>query len=228
MSKHIVVIGASRGIGAALVKQYAQNPDHIVYAFARNIDRMNSLFNEENVQCFQLDLASNIREQFDQISDKLPMIDVLIENAGFLVNKPFPELNHEDLTTSYQVNVIGVMENIQCFLPKLNPEGSHIVNISSMGGFQGSMKFAGLAAYSTSKAALCSFTELFAEEYKETTIKMNCLCLGAVQTEMLEQAFPGYQAPLSPVQMATFIEDFSLTAHRYLNGKIIPVSLTNP
>jgi 3-oxoacyl-[acyl-carrier protein] reductase len=126
------------------------------------------------------------------------------------------------------VNVIGVMENIQWFLPKLNPEGSHIVNISSMGGFQGSMKFAGLAAYSTSKAALCSFTELFAEEYKETTIKMNCLCLGAVQTEMLEQAFPGYQAPLTPEQMASFIADFSLSAHRYLNGKIIPVSLTNP
>jgi short-subunit dehydrogenase len=228
MSKHIVVIGASRGIGAALVKQYAQNPDHVVYAFARNIDRMNSLFTEKNVQCFQLDLSSNIKEQFDQISDKLPLIDVLIENAGFLVNKPFPELSHEDILTSYQVNVIGVMENIQCFIPKLNPEGSHIVNISSMGGFQGSMKFAGLAAYSTSKAALCSFTELFAEEYKETTIKMNCLCLGAVQTEMLEQAFPGYKAPLSPVQMATFIEDFSLTAHRYLNGKIIPVSLTNP
>jgi short-subunit dehydrogenase len=228
MSKHIAVIGASRGIGAALVKQYAQNPDHTVYAFARNIDRMNSLFTEKNVHCFQLDLASNIKEQFDQISDQLPMIDVLIENAGFLVNKPFPALSHEDISNSYQVNVIGVMENIQCFLPKLNPEGSHIVNISSMGGFQGSMKFAGLAAYSTSKAALCSFTELFAEEYKETTIKMNCLCLGAVQTEMLEQAFPGYQAPLSPAQMATFIEDFSLTAHRYLNGKIIPVSLTNP
>jgi short-subunit dehydrogenase len=228
MSKHIVVIGASRGIGAALVKQYAQNPDHIVYAFARNIDRMNKMFTEKNVRCFKLDLASNIQEQLDAISAQLPLIDVLIENAGFLVNKPFPELSHEDLTTSYQVNVIGVMENIQCFMPKLNPEGSHIVNISSMGGFQGSMKFAGLAAYSTSKAALCSFTELFAEEYKETTIKMNCLCLGAVQTEMLEQAFPGYQAPLSPTQMATFIEDFSLTAHRYLNGKIIPVSLTNP
>jgi short-subunit dehydrogenase len=210
------------------VKQYAQNPDHIVYAFARNIDRMNSLFTEKNVHCFQLDLASNVKEQFDQISDKLPMIDVLIENAGFLVNKPFPELSHEDISSSYQVNVIGIMENIQCFLPKLNPEGSHIVNISSMGGFQGSMKFAGLAAYSTSKAALCSFTELFAEEYKETTIKMNCLCLGAVQTEMLEQAFPGYQAPLTPEQMASFIADFSLNAHQYLNGKIIPVSLTNP
>jgi 3-oxoacyl-[acyl-carrier protein] reductase len=228
MSKHIVVIGASRGIGAALVKHFAGNPEHQVYAFARNIDRMNTLFTEENVHCFSLDLESNIEEQLDSISDQLPFIDVIIENAGFLVNKPFPQLTHTDIRSSYQVNVIGVMENIQWFLPKLNPEGSHIVNISSMGGFQGSMKFAGLAAYSASKAALCSFTELFAEEYKETTIKMNCLCLGAVQTEMLEQAFPGYQAPLTPEQMASFIADFSLSAHRYLNGKIIPVSLTNP
>jgi short-subunit dehydrogenase len=228
MSKHIVVIGASRGIGAALVKQFAENPEHKVYAFSRNIERMKTLFTEENVHCFQLDLESNIREQLDSVYDKLPLIDVLIENAGFLVNKPFPALSHEDIATSYQVNVIGVMENIQCFLPKLNPEGAHIVNISSMGGFQGSMKFAGLAAYSTSKAALCSFTELFAEEYKETSIKMNCLCLGAVQTEMLEQAFPGYKAPLSPEQMAAFIAEFSLNAHQYLNGKIIPVSLTNP
>jgi short-subunit dehydrogenase len=228
MSKHIFVIGASRGIGAELVRAYAQNPDHQVYAFARNIERMEATFHQENVHCFSLDLSENVHEQFALIMGQLPQIDVLIENAGFLVNKPFPELTHADISTSYQINVIGVMESIQCLLPKMNPAGTHIVNISSMGGFQGSMKFAGLAAYSTSKAALCSFTELFAEEYKETNIKMNCLCLGAVQTEMLEQAFPGYQAPLNPTQMAEFITDFSLNAQRYLNGKIIPVSLTNP
>lgn len=228
MNKHIVVIGASRGIGAALVKRYATNPQHQVYAFARNIERMNALFDEPNVRCFHFDLTKNISEQLTKVMDEIPMIDILIENAGFLVNKPFSSISHDEFTTSYQVNVIGVMESIQCLLPKLNPEGSHIVNISSMGGFQGSMKFAGLAAYSTSKAALCSFTELFAEEYKETTIKMNCLCLGAVQTEMLEQAFPGYKAPLTPEQMAEFIAEFSLTANQYLNGKIIPVSLNNP
>ena len=228
MNKHIVVIGASRGIGAALVKRYAKNPQYQVYAFARNVARMDLLFDEPNVHCFSLDLTKNIGEQLAKVMDELPMIDVLIENAGFLVNKPFSTISHDEFTTSYQVNVIGVMESIQCLLPKLNPEGSHIVNISSMGGFQGSMKFAGLAAYSTSKAALCSFTELFAEEFKDSNIKMNCLCLGAVQTEMLEQAFPGYKAPLTPDQMATFIEDFSLTAHQYLNGKIIPVSLSNP
>ena len=228
MNKHIVVIGASRGIGAALVKRYATNPQHQVYAFARNMERMTAIFDEPNVRCFPFDLTKNIGEQLAKVMDELPMIDVLIENAGFLVNKPFSSISHDEFTTSYQVNVIGVMESIQCLLPKLNPEGSHIVNISSMGGFQGSMKFAGLAAYSTSKAALCSFTELFAEEYKETTIKMNCLCLGAVQTEMLEQAFPGYKAPLTPEQMAEFIAEFSLTANQYLNGKIIPVSLNNP
>ncbi|MFZ9586891.1 MAG: SDR family NAD(P)-dependent oxidoreductase [Crocinitomicaceae bacterium] len=228
MNKQIVVIGASRGIGAALVKRYAANPNHHVFAFSRNLKAMESLFTEKNVTCFSLDLSADVKNQFSHILDQLPLIDVLVENAGFLVNKPFSALSHEDITTSYQVNVIGVMESIQCLLPKLNPEGAHIVNISSMGGFQGSMKFAGLAAYSTSKAALCSFTELFAEEFKSSNIKMNCLCLGAVQTEMLAEAFPGYEAPLSPEQMATFIEDFSFHAQHYMNGKIVPVSLTNP
>jgi NAD(P)-dependent dehydrogenase (short-subunit alcohol dehydrogenase family) len=104
----------------------------------------------------------------------------------------------------------------------------HIVNISSMGGFQGTVKFPGLAAYSSSKAALVNFTELFAEEYKETSIKMNCLCLGAVQTEMLEQAFPGYVAPTSPSDMASYIVDFSFNGSKYFNGKILPVSSTTP
>src|SRR5690606_26363056 len=107
-------------------------------------------------------------------------------------------------------------------------EKAHIVNISSMGGFQGSVKFAGLSAYSTSKAAVCSFTELFAEEYKDTNIKMNCLCLGAAQTEMLEEAFPGYQAPVSAEKMAEYIVNFALTADQWINGKIIPVSLSTP
>jgi NAD(P)-dependent dehydrogenase (short-subunit alcohol dehydrogenase family) len=105
---------------------------------------------------------------------------------------------------------------------------AHIVNISAIGGFQGSVKFAGLAAYSTSKAAVCSFTELFAEEYKDTSIKMNCLCLGAAQTEMLEEAFPGYEAPVSAEKMAEYITDFALNADQWMNGKIIPVSLSTP
>lgn len=228
-SKTIVVVGASRGIGKELVLQFALNSNQQVIAIARNLEKLDSNFGHlTNVTNLALDLGDvNVREQLTVAFNDVAKIDVLINNAGFLVNKPFPEITHDDFTVSYQVNVIGVMETVQALLPKMQT-GAHIVNISSMGGFQGSLKFAGLTAYSTSKAALCSFTELFAEEHKETNIKMNCLCLGAVQTEMLEEAFPGYIAPLSAQKMAEYIANFSLSAHQWMNGKILPVSLSTP
>lgn len=226
--KTIVVLGASRGIGEAIVHELAKNSDNKIVALSRNNARMEELFGElDNVHTYALDLAStDVRENAEIIFSKHNTIDVLINNAGTLVNKPFTELTHDDISNSYQVNVIGVMEVTQAAVTYMNH--AHIVNISSIGGFQGSVKFPGLSAYSTSKAALCSFTELFAEEYKDTSIKMNCLCLGAVQTEMLAEAFPGYQAPLSADEMAEYITEFALNANKWMNGKIIPVSLSTP
>lgn len=226
--KTIVVVGASRGIGKAMVDIMAANPDHHILALSRNVDRMNEAFSKyENVECHTLDLNSkDVRSNCSSIFSKLESIDVLINNAGHLVNKPFTEITRTDFEDCYSINVISVMETVQAAIEKMS--AGHIVNISSVGGFQGSVKFPGLTAYSTSKAALCSFTELFAEEYKESDIKMNCLALGAAQTEMLEEAFPGYEAPVSAEKMAEYIVDFSLNAHEWMNGKIIPVSLSTP
>lgn len=226
--KTIVVVGASRGIGKAMVDLFASNQDNNILALSRNVDHMNEVFSMyENVECHSLDLNSKlVRTHCENIFSKLESIDVLINNAGHLVNKPFSEISRKDFEDCYNINVISVMETVQAALEKM--ESGHIVNISSVGGFQGSVKFPGLTAYSTSKAALCSFTEMFAEEYKESDIKMNCLALGAAQTEMLEEAFPGYEAPVSAEEMAEFIVDFSLNAHQWMNGKIIPVSLSTP
>lgn len=226
MNKQIVILGASQGIGAALVKHFAAMPNTQVIALSRNLVKMQATFQQSNVQSFSLDIAHSVQAQIAALPLKAP-IDILINNAGLLINKPFEALTHQDFSESYQINVIGIMEATQALLPMLDPN-AHIVNISSMGGFQGSLKFAGLTAYATSKAALCAFTELFAEEYKHTNIHMNCLCLGAVQTEMLAAAFPGYTAPTSPVQMAQFIADFALHSGAFFNGKIIPVSSSNP
>jgi len=227
MSKTIVVVGASRGIGFEMVKQFAE-AGHSVFALSRDLSKMNDAFKEyETVYPIAFDLSHEVSEQVKVLSEKIGVINILINNAGYLVNKPFETISHEDFQLSYQINVIGVMETIQGFLPSFHPD-AHILNISSMGGFQGSMKFAGLSAYSTSKAALCSFTELFSEEYKETNLSMNCLCLGAVQTEMLQEAFPGYEAPTTPDQMAAFIVDFTLNGNRFFKGKILPVSLSTP
>lgn len=229
MRKTIVIVGASRGIGRELVKILSQDKNNLILALARNIKSLEEFNQLENVQIHSFDLnAESVRVSAEKIFQKISSIDILINNAGKLVNKPFLELSKEDLEESYQVNVIGVMETVQAAIPKMIEIGGHIVNISSMGGFQGTVKFAGLAAYSASKAAVSSFTELLAEEYKDTKIKVNCLCLGSVQTEMLEEAFPGFQAPVSANQMAVYIADFSLNAHNWMHGRIIPVSLTTP
>jgi len=228
-SKTVVIVGASRGIGKALVENFAQREGFQVVALSRNLEKMQADFASlTTVKYFGFDLEKDVKNQAEKIFSTIGKVDYLINNAGFLVNKPFEEITSEELQKSYQINLFGVFETVQAIIPFLNPDNSHIVNISSMGGFQGSMKFAGLSAYSTSKAALCSFTELFSEEYKASTIAMNCLCLGSVQTEMLEEAFPGYQAPLNPAQVSEYISDFSMNAHKYMKGKIIPLSLTNP
>lgn len=229
MNKTIVIIGGSRGIGKSLVEFAANEPTNKIYAFARKDKLMRDNFKSlENVSTYHLDLEFFDRNEFFEALAHIESIDILINNAGYLVKNSFEKLSHKDFVKSYQINVIGIMQAVQIAVPKMNPQGSHIVNISSMGGFQGSVKFPGLTAYSTSKAALCSFTELFAEEYKESGIKMNCLCLGAVQTEMLEEAFPGFEAPHSPEQIAFYIYSFALVQHKFMNGKIIPVSVSTP
>lgn len=228
-NRTIVIVGASRGIGREMVKLFAQDSENIIYALSRNVTKMQLDFKSlKNVHCREFDLSEAVSKQATSFFSELSQVDVLINNAGYLVNKAFTNLTHADILSCYQVNVIGVMETVQSAVPKMISQGGHIVNISSMGGFQGSVKFAGLSAYSTSKAAVCSFTELFAEEYKDTKIKMNCLCLGAAQTEMLEEAFPGYEAPVSAEKMAEFIVDFSLKGHQWINGKILPISLSTP
>ncbi len=228
-TKNIVVIGASRGIGVELVHQFAQNPGHHVWTFSRDLACMQEKFKGlENVTAFALDVASvEVKSTFLSQIEAINHIDILIYNAGFLVNKPFVDLTRLDIQTSYQINVMSAFEIFQAAMPKFS-ENAHIVSISSMGGFQGTVKFAGLSSYSTPKAALVSLTELLAEEFKETNWAFNCLALGAAQTEMLEAAFPGYQAPVTASEMASFIADFSLNANKFIKGKVIPVSLSTP
>jgi len=127
----------------------------------------------------------------------------------------------------YKVNVFAVAEITKLLIPFLQ-KGSHVVTVSSMGGIQGRMKFPGLAAYSSAKGAVITLSELLAEEYKDQQIAFNILALGAVQTEMLEEAFPGYKAPLSAIEMADYIYDFSLTGNKFYNGKVLQVSSSTP
>ena len=227
MSKNIIITGTSRGIGFELVQLFAK-AGHQVLALSRNEKPIQNL-KLDNVTAFPFDLNDNeaYKKVENFIDSDWEQVDVLVNNAGALLNKPFSETSMEDFGNVYKTNVFGVAELTRVVLPFMEKE-SHVVTISSMGGVQGSMKFPGLAAYSSSKAAVITLTELLAEEYKESGISFNVLALGAVQTEMLEEAFPGYQAPTTALEMAEYIFDFSLNGNKYYNGKLLQVSNSTP
>ena len=225
MQKTIVITGASRGIGYAIALQ-AAGEGHQVFALSRDLT---SLQKTKGIVPIAVDLTDpiDLASCVEKIKQTSPSVDVLINNAGTLVNRPFSETTLADFRYTFAVNVFAVAALTQALLPIINPKG-HIVNISSMGGVQGSAKFPGLAAYSSSKGALITLTELLAEEYKQTGPAFNVLALGAVQTEMLAAAFPGYQAPVTAQKMGAYILNFALEGHHLYNGKILPVALSTP
>ena len=225
--KNVIITGSSRGIGFELVNLFNQN-NYNVIALSRNVSSISKL-NLNNVTTCPTDLSdsNSINKAVSFIKNKFNSVDILINNAGKLINKSFIDTTKEDFISVYSVNVFGVAELVRLLLPSFS-NTSHIINISSIGGIAGSSKFPGLSAYSSSKAALNVLTEMLYEEFKTSGPVINTLALGAVQTEMLEEAFPGYKAPLSSTEMANYIYDFSVNGHKYYNGKILPVSISNP
>lgn len=224
--KNIIITGTSRGIGYELALQFA-NAGHQVLAISRKTPQ--TLMEHPNVSCLSLDIsvAEDLLQVEKFILQTWKKVDVLLHNAGHLLHKPFDQITADEFESVYKVNVFAVAELTKICIPFMQ-KGSHVVTISSMGGIQGSMKFAGLAAYSSSKGAVITLSELLAEEYKEQGIAFNVLALGAVNTEMLQEAFPGYEAPLSAKEMADYIFNFALTGNKFYNGKVLQVSSSTP
>ena len=226
LSKNIIITGTSRGIGYEMALLFA-NAGHNVLAISRKTPQI--LIDHENITCLPIDISdeNQLQQVNDFVSKTWKKVDILIHNAGSLLHKNFTEITTQEFQNIYKVNVFAVAELTKICIPFME-KGSHVVTISSMGGIQGSMKFAGLSAYSSSKGAVITLSELLAEEYKENGIAFNVLALGAVNTEMLQEAFPGYEAPLSAKEMADYIYNFALTGNKYYNGKVLQVSSTTP
>jgi len=226
---NVLITGVSRGIGKELVHKFCATAGTTVIGIARNQEVLKQLsIRHPNFIGLPFNLNSSNWDGLAKEFSKLLSIDILINNAGSIVNKPFGDISQEELQNVYTTNVFAPFRLIQSLKAQLlASKNGHIVNISSMGGFQGASKFPGLSAYSSSKAALTCLTECLAEEFAGA-IHVNALCLGAVQTEMLSEAFPGYQAPTSPVQMADYIYHFAKHQRNFYNGKVLPVSSTTP
>jgi len=230
MTKNIIITGASRGIGYEAALALA-NKKHQVLAVARTRNKLQQLKEQKpgHIEIYPADLTDldtvNALKKFIEL--KYSKIDGIINNAGALINKPFTQLELSDWQTMLDSNLMTAIHLIQTLLPQMS-EQSHILNISSMGGYQGSAKFPGLSAYSVAKGALSILTECLAVELKDRDIRSNALCLGMVQTEMLEEAFPGANAPVTAEQMGEYVANFAINGSTFYNGKILPVALQDP
>ena len=228
---NIIVNGGTRGIGREIVDNLSLNTNNQIFVTGRNDTILKSLSSGyRNVRTCSIDMSlfdSQTKKFEESVLSYFKKVDILINLAGFLVAKDFLEMTNSEARLIMETNFFGPASLIRLVKPMMSA-GSHIVNVSSMGGFQGSSKFRGLAYYSASKAAIACLTECLAVEFQESGINVNCLALGAVQTEMLNEAFPGYKAPVDAKQMARFISEFALTGHKFFNGKILPVAVSNP
>jgi len=232
---NIVITGTSSGIGFELVKSFYKESNNNIIAISRNRHKLEKLLNEckninssSSLYILDKDITNFNIDWLNEIGKHLNSIDILVNNAGLLINKNFENITLQDAYNIFNTNFFSVVNLIKVLLPLLkNSNKSHVLNIGSMGGFQGSVKFNGLSLYSSSKAALSCLTECLANEF-EGKIIFNCLALGSVQTEMLNNAFPKYKAPVKPDEIAEFIKYFSIECKKFFNGKVIPVSITTP
>ncbi len=233
ITMNIIITGASRGIGRETALALSEDSSHKILITGRNEPELKktasrALHGNLNTIVYDLCGKESLMDSFvNEIKLNLTGIDILINNAGSIISRPFTELSDKDMRVMMDVNFFAPANLIRALFPSFN-QGAHIINISSMGGYQGSAKFPGLSCYSASKAALASLTECLAVEFKNHGIFVNCLAPGSVQTEMLNEAFPGYEAPVSAEEMGKFVAYFALNGHNLFNGKILPVAMTSP
>ena len=222
--KTIVVTGTSSGIGHQICIQAAKMNFHVI-SVSRNIEPLKDI---GGIESFSIDITNkdSIDEFITNLKSRKIKIDILINNAGYLVSELFVDTTYDSFKKTFDVNVFGLAEITRSLIPIINSDG-HVINISSIGGVNGSKKFPGLSAYSSSKAAVIALTEVLAEEYQNGP-SFNVLALGAVQTKMLKEAFPDYNVDTKPEEMAKYILDFAINGNKLFNGKLISVSNSNP
>ena len=168
----ILITGASKGIGAALAESLTGS-GHTVILVARNRTRLEQVVAGCNEKAgkllahsipFDLTELSELQEEFvSRVGGIAAKVDALVNNAGQLIRKPFHQISTREAKGLFDANFFAPAALIRTCLPlMMDSELKHVVNITSMAGYQGSSKFSGLSYYSASKSALGSLTECLA------------------------------------------------------------------
>ena len=176
--KRILITGSSRGIGAAVARLAKSCGAEVILHGKTESPELVALAAQLQAKYFFCDIADEVSVQ-DKIA-KLGSIDILINNAGVSISKPFLELTREEWERVLFTNILGAVATSKAVLPGMLDRGSgKIIHISSIKGFPYT---AGRAAFASSKAALMTLTASMAKEFAPHVL-VNCVAPGFTETE---------------------------------------------
>ena len=227
------ITGGGSGIGYATAEHLLQHGCSVVICGRRAtviqtaIETLSNQYPDATISGIAADVGTptGVACLFEHIRERHNRLDYLVNNASTLAVDAFESISIETAQTLINTNIMSALLCSQAAIPLLKDSSNAcIVNISSMGGIQGSVKFPGLSLYTMTKGAIISLTEALAVELKPQGIRVNALAPGAVDTDMLKQAGPHLRTETTPNDVAPSIV-FLLTAGPTsgLSGTILEV-----
>ncbi|GGP28177.1 SDR family oxidoreductase [Silvimonas amylolytica] len=185
--KVALVTGASRGIGAAVVQRLARDGFAVVVNYAASATEAETLVAHivaagGVAMAFKADVASAVavRQMFDEVEQRLGKIDVLVNNAGIMTVQPVSQTTDDQFDRMFEINVRGTFNTLREAAARLN-EGGRVINFSTTAL---AMNLPGYATYNATKAAVESYTRVFAKELRGRNITVNAVAPGPVATEL--------------------------------------------
>jgi len=193
--KVCLVTGASRGIGASIVENFARN-GALVYANARTDGSLDETSKKLNDQCpgtvcplyFDITDTDSQKEAFLRIRKEQGRLDVLVNNAGIMIDALIGMIRKTDIEQTFATNVYAIIDSIQ-FASKimLRQKSGSIINIASIVGVEGNKA---QLVYSASKGAVVAMTKSAAKELAPNGIRVNAVAPGVIDTDLLQATGP--------------------------------------
>jgi len=236
--KVAVVTGGSRGIGRAIVLMLAQNGAHVAFNYLHSKDKADELAAQvraAGVKCLaaQVDIRDfdAVKDWITQVKTELGGLDIVVNNAGIVRDKPLMMMLEEDWHDVVDTNLHGMFNVTRAaIVTLLKQKSGHVVNISSVSG---SVGLAGQTNYGASKGGINAFTRSLAKEVAAYGVRVNAVAPGFIETEMLEvldeakKTKVQEQIPLArlgrPEEVAGCVKFLLSDESAYLIGQIIQI-----
>ncbi len=183
--KVALITGATSGIGEASARLFAEEGATVILV-GRNEERGKAIAEEcTNADFYACDVTDEvaIAGLKDYVEEKYGRLDILFNNAGFMLTNPVDRIETEEWNRIFDVNTNAVMYMCRAFLPMLENSRGNILNNASIAGLHSHVRGRASYMYASAKAATIQFTQHLALNYS-STVRVNCLCPGTVETNL--------------------------------------------